>query len=256
MRIQVNNISFTYTNQSGVNSQSLCQALNGVSLEILPGEFVALLGPSGCGKSTLLRILAGLLPPSKGELRLDGRPPQQALASKQIGWMAQNPALLPWRTVKENIVLAQQINPQNGRTLLSTNELLILVGLADFSEAYPFTLSSGMQHRAALARTLALGAKLWLMDEPFAALDELTRENLTHELLVLWEKFQPTVLWVTHHIYESVRLANRVLVMTPRPGHIHAQLEIPWPQPRDESILKFPTLVLKLRQMLGAGVNQ
>lgn len=256
MRIQIKNISFIYTNQSGVNSQSLCQALSGVSLEILPGEFVALLGPSGCGKSTLLRILAGLLQPSTGEARLDGKQPQQVLALKQIGWMAQNPSLLPWRTVKENISLAQQINPQNGRVVLSPTELLTLVGLADFSEAYPFTLSSGMQHRAALARTLAIGAKLWLMDEPFAALDELTRETLTDELMVLWKKFQPTVLWVTHNIYEAVRLANRVLIMTPRPGYIHSQLEIPWPQPRNESFSEFPDLVLKLRQMLGTGVHE
>jgi NitT/TauT family transport system ATP-binding protein len=256
MRIQVKNISFIYINQSGVNSQSLCQALSGVSLEILPGEFVALLGPSGCGKSTLLRILAGLLQPSTGEARLDGKPPQQVLALKQIGWMAQNPSLLPWRTVKENISLAQQINPQNGRVVLSPTELLTLVGLADFSEAYPFTLSSGMQHRAALARTLAIGAKLWLMDEPFAALDELTRETLTDELMVLWMKFQPTVLWVTHNIYEAVRLANRVLIMTPRPGYIHSQLEIPGPQPRNESFSEFPDLVLKLRLMLGTGVHE
>jgi len=234
------------------------EAVRDINLEIEAGEFVALVGPSGCGKSTLLRILAGLAMPTRGSAQINGYSPLQAAAEKQIGWLAQNPALLPWRTVRANVALAQQINPQNSRTLMPPDALLEMVGLSDFSGAYPFALSGGMQQRVALARTLALGAKVWLMDEPFAALDELTREVLTRELLEIWRTLRPTVLWVTHHILEAARLADRVLVMTPRPGQISAEVRLDLPRPRDEETQEFIQIIAELRGHLGvstAGVH-
>ncbi len=224
--------------------------LREINLEIPSGQFAALIGPSGCGKSTLLRILAGLLPPSGGAVTLGGQPPQRARAAKKVGFLSQNPALLPWRTVLQNVTLAQRINPQNHRPRHQPEDLLAMVGLSDFAAAYPFTLSGGMQQRVALARTLALGAPLWLMDEPFAALDELTRERLGLELLSLWERFRPTVLWVTHHIYEAVRLADRVLVFTPRPARLTADLPVPLPRPRREDTPQFQALVRDVRAAL------
>lgn len=246
MSITVQNLSHTFNTRSAP-----LQALREVNLYVDDGEFVALIGPSGCGKSTLLRLLASLLHPTEGRIDMDGLSPDQMAATKRIGWMAQNPALLPWRTVRANIALAQRINPQPDRVTHSPDELLALVDLSDFAEAYPFTLSGGMQQRVALARSLALGAEVWLMDEPFASLDELTREELTVEVLTLWHTFRPTVLWVTHHIHEAVRLADRVLVMSPRPGRIHAEVPIPLPRPRDDTASEFQHLVRVLRDALG-----
>ncbi|MEN8174087.1 MAG: ABC transporter ATP-binding protein, partial [Chloroflexota bacterium] len=220
------------------------------------GDFVALIGKSGCGKSTLLRILGGLLDPSSGHALLESSPVSQALKEKRVGWLAQNPALLPWKTVRQNIALAQEINPKKDRTASSPDDLLELINLNDFADAYPLTLSGGMQQRVALARTLALGAEVWLMDEPFAALDELTREILTGELLALWQQFRPTVVWVTHHIYEAVRLADRVLIMTPRPGRIAADIPISIPHPRDESQPEFHQIITTLREQLFIHSSQ
>ncbi|GAB4534164.1 MAG: ABC transporter ATP-binding protein [Anaerolineales bacterium] len=227
--------------------------LQDLSADIPSGQFTALIGTSGCGKSTFLRILAGLLSPSGGTVTLGGQPPERALAAKRVGFLSQNPALLPWKTVLQNVMLAQRINPQNHRDLHSSETLLEMVGLTDFAAAYPFTLSGGMQQRVALARTLALGADLWLMDEPFAALDELTRERLGAELLTLWTRFHPTVVWVTHHIYEAVRLADRVLVLSPRPARLQADIPIPLPRPRDEASSDFQARVRAIRTALEAG---
>jgi NitT/TauT family transport system ATP-binding protein len=184
---------------------------------------------------------------------LDGFSPSQAAARKQIAWMAQKPALLPWRSVYSNVALAQEINPQNDRKTLSARDLLRLVNLTDFASAYPFSLSGGMQQRVALARTLALGAPIWLMDEPFASLDELTRERLTQEVLGLWRRFQPTILWVTHSIHEAILLADRVLVMSPRPGRIHADLPLLLSRPRDDTHSKFQDPLRTLRKALGVS---
>jgi len=219
--------------------------LDTIDLTLASGEFVALVGPSGCGKSTLLRILAHLLVPTRGTVELDGGSPATAVAQQRIAWMAQNPALLPWYTTRENIALVQRINRTNHHT---PEELLQLVGLDDFAGAYPFTLSGGMQQRLALARVLAQQAQLWLMDEPFAALDELTRERLTGELLSLWRGQRPTVLWVTHQITEAVRLADRVVVLSPRPAAVLADVTIPLPRPRDEMTAVFLALVREIRQ--------
>ncbi len=248
--IQVRHLSHSYA-ANGTTTH----ALQGINLHIQPGEFVSLVGVSGCGKSTLMRLIAGLQTASQGTVLLDGQPPDAARAAKQIGWMAQQAALLPWRTVLENVQLAQKINPQPVHTdLHSPLDLLKMVGLADFAHAYPLTLSGGMQQRAALARTLATGAAVWLMDEPFAALDELTRELLSDELLRLWQQFRPTVLWITHNLHEAIRLSDRVVVLTPRPGTIAGELAVPLPRPRDDTSAAFQALLRQARALLRREV--
>ena len=247
MNLSISHLSHTYN----PSSSEAHLALKDIQLEVQPSEFVALIGPSGCGKSTLLRIIAGLVEPTKGSARLAHLKPEQASAAKQISWMAQKPALLPWRSVLSNVALAQKINPKNSRTLLSPLELLDLVRLGEVASAHTFTLSGGMQQRVALARTLALGADYWLMDEPFTALDELTRESLTREVLGLWKRFRPTVLWVTHNISEAVRMADRVLVMSRSPGQIHAEHRIHLARPRDETTPAFQDIVRLIRSDLA-----
>ena len=230
-------------------------ALQPITLDVATGEFICLIGPSGCGKSTLLRLIADQMPPTTGDIRLDDAPPATARKAKHIAWMAQNPALLPWQTALDNVRLPQRVNTaasrQNGPcAALDPADLLRVVGLADFAQAYPGALSGGMQQRVALARALATGAQLWLMDEPFAALDELTRETLADEVLRLWQTFRPTVLWVTHNIAEAARLADRVVVMSARPGHILATVDIAHPRPRDETAPETAAVIRRLRAAL------
>ncbi|MCC6604217.1 MAG: ABC transporter ATP-binding protein [Anaerolineae bacterium] len=229
-------------------------ALKSINLHIQPGEFVSLVGVSGCGKSTLMRLIAGLQTATEGGVWLDGQPPAAARAAKQIGWMAQQAALLPWRTVRENVRLAQKINPQAGQATPDPDGLLNMVGLAEFADAYPLTLSGGMQQRAALARTLATGTAVWLMDEPFAALDELTRELLAEELLQIWRQFRPTVLWITHNLHEAIRMSDRVVVLTPRPGTIAGEIAVPLPRPRDDTSAAFQALLRQARALLRQEV--
>ncbi len=226
-------------------------ALAELSFSVPSGQFTAVIGPSGCGKSTLLRLAAGLLPVQAGSLLLGGQTPAQAGAQRRVAWMAQSPALLPWRTVRDNVLLALRFLPAGHAARLSADEALARVGLSDSANAYPFMLSGGMQQRLALARTLMLDAGLWLMDEPFAALDELTRERLTHELLDLWQAQRPTVLWVTHHIQEALRLADRVVVLSPRPARLLLDLPVELPRPRPESSPAFQALLGRLRAALG-----
>ena len=223
------------------------KTIENIDLSIESGEFVALIGPSGCGKSTLLRIIAGLTEPSRGSVLLDDEAPSYARSLKRIGWLAQNPALFPWKSVRDNIDLPKRINITNHSGSPNSQTLLEMVKLSDFADAFPDTLSGGMQQRVALARTLGLGADLWLMDEPFAGLDELTREQLTADLLSIWHDLKPTVIWVTHHIYEAVRLADRVIVFSPLPGKIELSLPIDLPRPRDDSSHEFQSIVQKLR---------
>jgi NitT/TauT family transport system ATP-binding protein len=249
MNISIASLSHEFTQQK---HKSLL-ALTDIDLEIDSCEFVALVGPSGCGKSTLLRILAGLLVATRGDVLLGGQTPAETILHKHIAWMAQNPALLPWHTALANVAISQKINPRHHRSeaTLTPQELLNLVNLGDFKSAYPFTLSGGMQQRVVLARTLASGASVWLMDEPFAALDELTREALALEVLALWQRFQTTVLWVTHSIQEAVRLADRVLVMSARPGTILSQHQISLTRPRDDTSTEFQQHVRALREDLS-----
>lgn len=241
--------------------QSLCHTFNGraqrdviqeLSFCVPSGQFTAVVGPSGCGKSTLLRILAGLVQPTAGRVRMGGLSPEQAAVARRIAWMAQSPALLPWLTAYQNVELAGRILP-SGAVRLNVQDALARVGLGDSAHAYPFMLSGGMHQRLALARTISLPADLWLMDEPFAAVDELTRERLTGELLNLWQPLSTTVIWVTHHLAEALRLADRVLVLSPRPASLVADLRVDLPRPRDEADPKFIRLLKELRKALENG---
>lgn len=225
-------------------------AVGQLAVRIPSGQFVAVVGPSGCGKSTFLRLVAGLLQPDGGQILLDGQGPAQAANGQRVAWMAQSPALLPWLTAHANVALAQRFLPP-GQARLSPQEALARVGLQDSAGAYPFMLSGGMQQRLALARLLTLPARLWLMDEPFAALDELTRERLATELLTLWEPLRPTVLWVTHNLYEAVRLADRVLVFSQRPAQLISDIAINLPRPREEFSPDFQACTRALRQAVA-----
>lgn len=227
-------------------------ALDALDLRLEPGSFVAVVGASGCGKSTLLRLLAGLDEPTTGMITLDGRAPDDRRRDGDIGWMAQRPALLPWASVHDNVALARRIRPP-ARPVPEVDDLLELVSLDGFRDARPPHLSGGMQQRAALARTLAQDAPLWLMDEPFAALDELTREALAADLLSIWQRLRPTVVWVTHHLGEAVTLADRVLVLGPRPGRVVADLAVDLDRPRDPTSEAVQTIVRAARQHLQAA---
>ncbi len=247
MKITLRDVSKTF---NGARAPLI--ALAPITLDVATGEFICLIGPSGCGKSTLLRLIADQIPATTGEIRLDDAPPEMARKAKRIAWMAQNPALLPWQTVLDNVRLPQRVNRRGQGAAPEPLELLRMVGLEDFVQAYPGTLSGGMQQRVALARALATGAQLWLMDEPFTALDELTRETLTEEVLRLWETFRPTVLWVTHNIVEAARLADRVIVMSARPGRIRDMVAVAQPRPRDETAPAMAAVIRHLRAVLRA----
>jgi ABC-type nitrate/sulfonate/bicarbonate transport system ATPase subunit len=248
MKLVVQDLSHTFSNHRAH------PALQDVQLEIESGQFVAIIGPSGCGKSTLLRLIANLISPSNGTITLDGLSPGEMIADRQIAWMAQNPALLPWLTARANVELAARFRHQNAHKQLTAEEALRLVGLSDDLNTYPSALSGGMQQRLALARTLMMDAKIWLMDEPFAALDALTRERLTHELAAIWQPLRPTVLWVTHNIHEALLLADRVLIFSDTPGRLIADLPVLMQRPRRESDSAFQSLLENIHHCLASGM--
>ena len=209
-------------------------ALERANLEIRAGEFISLIGPSGCGKTTLLRLIADLIQPTGGELRIHGKTPQEARQDRDYGYVFQSPVLYDWRTVIKNVMLPLEIMDY-GRAERKRRaaELLEMVGLQDFHDQYPWQLSGGMQQRVSIARALAFDPKLLLMDEPFGALDEITREAMQIELLRIWQETGKTVVFVTHSIPEAVFLSTRIVVMTPRPGKITKLLDVDLPYPRD-----------------------
>ncbi|MGD9890337.1 MAG: ABC transporter ATP-binding protein [Dehalococcoidia bacterium] len=231
-------------------------ALLPVDLTIAPGEFVSIIGPSGCGKSTLLRIAGGLLAPSAGTVRAGDRSPHELQRSGQVGFVFQDPSLLPWRTVASNIRLVQEISRAHRRAV-DVDRLLRLVGLAGYRDYYPHQLSGGMKQRVALARSLALQPTLLLMDEPFGALDEITRAQLRDELLALRERFNATVLFVTHSIAEAILLSDRVVVMSGSPGRLALTLPIDLPRIRSADLEEqphFQQLARQLRFALRGGI--
>lgn len=247
-----------------ISVRELCQTFSGkppvpaldyINFEVPSGQFVAVMGPSGCGKSTLLRLTANLLQPTGGAILLEGCQAKQAAAARKIAWMAQSPALLPWLTVKQNVEMALRFASPKNALSITPDEALALVGLSQNSQNYPFVLSGGMQQRLALARTLVMGAGLWLMDEPFAALDELTRERLGDELLGLWKSFHPTVLWVTHHVHEALRMADRVLVFSARPAHLMLDLPVSLAGVRREDDPQYQRLLAQLRLTLKEALE-
>jgi NitT/TauT family transport system ATP-binding protein len=212
-------------------------ALQDIELDVSAGEFVAIVGASGCGKSTLLRLIGGLLAPSNGVVRIGDKAVTEP--SPGIGIVFQTPVLLPWRTVQENVRLPLDIQ-RTGRNPQRISQLLELVGLRGFEQSRPFELSGGMQQRVALCRALVTDPSLLLMDEPFGALDALTREQMNLELQRVWMDTGKTVVLITHSITEAVMLADRVVVMTPRPGRIQEIISVELPRPRDFSSLRDP----------------
>ncbi|MBD0328781.1 MAG: ABC transporter ATP-binding protein [Thermoleophilia bacterium] len=209
------------------------RALENIDLEIRPGEFVSLIGPSGCGKSTLLRVVGDLVEPTAGAVVVNGKPAHQARLDRDYGIVFQDAVLFDWRTVARNIALPLEMLGWNRhRRAERVREMLDLVELDGFGEHHPWQLSGGMQQRVSIARALAFDPPLLLMDEPFGALDEMTRERLNLELLRIWEASGSTVIFVTHSIAEAVFLSTRVVVMSPRPGRIAGIVEIDLPYPR------------------------
>ncbi len=210
----------------GKTYESGTVALDGLNLEVRDGEFVSLLGPSGCGKSTALRVIAGLSAPSAGAV--------EGPAGK-IGFVFQEPTLMPWADVSANVRLPLGLaHAEEAPSRAAVHNTLMRVGLAEFAQSYPRELSGGMKMRASIARALVTEPQLLLMDEPFAALDEITRFKLNNDLLTLWQETRRTVIFVTHSVFESVFLSQRIIVMTPRPGRVFADIAIPAPYPRDE----------------------
>ena len=233
---------------------SAVTALESIDLTIRQGEFVSLIGPSGCGKSTLLRLIADLTPPTTGTLTINGKPAARARLDRDYGMVFQAPVLMDWRTVAKNIELPLEImgfdKTERGRR---SADLLRLVELEGFGERHPWQLSGGMQQRVAIARALAFDPKLLLMDEPFGALDEMTRERLNGELLNVCRETGATALFVTHSISEAVFLSTRVVVLSPRPGRIARVVDVDLPRPRNEktrALPRFFELVTTVREHL------
>jgi NitT/TauT family transport system ATP-binding protein len=226
-------------------------ALDDVHLTVRPGRFVSLIGPSGCGKSTLLRLVAGLEQPDRGDVRVHGVTPAKACAAKMIGLVPQSPALLPWMSVLRNVALPQKINRgaakrreriagfterETAPAAPDMRELLVKAGLGEAMHKLPAQLSGGMQQRVAIVRAFGLRPDVLVMDEPFSALDEFTRESLQDQLLDLWDELKTTVLFVTHSVSEAVRLSDTVVVMAPNPGRIVETIEVDLPRPRGERL--------------------
>lgn len=230
-RVKVNSVSRTFKKEDGLSTG----ALDNVSLEIQDGEFLCFIGPSGCGKTTLLRIIAGLDSPTSGNLTLDGV--SITGTDPKRGMVFQEYSLFPWRTVIDNIAFGPQMQEgiQKKAARGMAEKYLELVGLEQFKNSYPYELSGGMRQRVAIARALANEPKVLLMDEPFGALDAQTRNTLQNELLEIWEKKHVTILFVTHSVDEAVFLADRIVVMTSRPGKIKKIVKVGLPRPRDRT---------------------
>lgn len=245
--ISIENVSMVYPGE-GNNSLT---ALTGVSLDIQKGEFISLLGPSGCGKTTLLRIIGDLLKPTGGRVTVAGGSPSAARMGRKYGIVFQNAVLYDWRTVRRNVRLPLEVmkirkDEWEGRV----DSMLELVGLKDFGNHYPHQLSGGMQQRVSIARALSINPEILLMDEPFSALDEFTRERLHEDILRIWRRTNKTVVFVTHNIAEAVYLSDRVCVLSPHPGRLSAIVEITLPRPRVREMrdsADFVALVSKIR---------
>jgi NitT/TauT family transport system ATP-binding protein len=236
--------------------QRQLRVLASIDFSVSRGEFVSIIGPSGCGKTTLLRIIGGLQGPAAGRVLIDGLPPREAQRQKQIGFVFQDPSLLPWRSVIENVRLPLQVNRRREfAAAKDPADLISLVGLQEFGRYYPHQLSGGMQQRVALARSFVTSPSVLLMDEPFGALDEITRSAMRFELMRVWRaeaaSAKCTVVFVTHSIDEAVLLSDRVIVMSPQPGRIAANLDIDLPRPRGEEIEETQQFVDYTRRLRG-----
>ena len=247
--VQCERITVRFTTERGTVT-----ALENIDLAIPRGSFLTLLGPSGCGKSTLLRVMADLIEPSGGRISVLGDAPATARLNREIGFVFQDAALLPWRTVLENVTLPLEVG--GGKALpgaRSPQDLLTLVGLTGWEQAYPHELSGGMRQRVAIARALVSGPRLLLMDEPFGALDEITRDRLNEELLQVWESTGTTIVFVTHSIYEAAFLGQSVLLLAARPGRVREQVPVTLALPRrltQRETPEFAALAGHLRRVL------
>jgi NitT/TauT family transport system ATP-binding protein len=248
--IQVEDVAKVYQSRKGAEPTVAVQS---VSFSIANGEFVSLVGPSGCGKSTLLMTIAGLTAPTRGRVLIDGQPVTGPRRS--VGVMFQTPELFRWRNVIENVLLPVDVFGLDRSTYMArARELLHLVGLDAFEKAYPQELSGGMEQRAALCRVLVADPEIVLMDEPFGALDEFTRERLNVELLRIWDATRKTVVFVTHYVAEAVFLSDRVVVMETRPGRVLEDVRVPLPRPRSVETMRAPAFhetLYKIRDLLG-----
>ena len=240
-----------------VTDRRTVTALDNISFSVEAGGFLCVLGPSGCGKSTLLRVVADLVDPSSGTLSVFGRTPRQARIDRALGFVFQDAALLPWRTALENVELPLEVGGR--RSLLAgaptPRELLRLVGLEGWEASFPHELSGGMRQRVAIARALLGGPRLLLMDEPFGALDEITRDRLNEELRRIWLETRTTILFVTHSVYEAIYLGETVLVLAANPGRVRAGVEVDLPPDRALSIREtepFNRIAAQTRSLLGS----
>jgi len=244
--VAIRGVSKTY-NERGDNR---VKALDDINLSISSGEFVSLLGPSGCGKSTLLRVIGDLTPPSAGSVQVNGKSAHQARLDRDYGMVFQQATLYDWRSVGKNVQLPLEVMAYpKAKQELRTRDMLRLVQLEEFSRHYPWQLSGGMQQRVAIARALAFEPAILLMDEPFGALDEMTRERMQMELLRIWSQTQTTVVFVTHSIPEAVFLSNRVVVMSARPGRIAGMINIDLPRPRAFETREDPRFFAKVTEV-------
>jgi NitT/TauT family transport system ATP-binding protein len=250
-------VSLSHVDKSFGTGGAATVALADIGLDIHRGEFVSLIGPSGCGKSTLLRLIGDLTEPTAGTIQVNGKPAPQARLDRDYGMVFQAPVLFDWRTVEENVRLPLELFGQDRAAQASrTAEMLELVDLTDFARYRPYELSGGMQQRVAIARALAFSPLLLLMDEPFGALDEMTRERMNSEVLNIWQRTGITVVFVTHSIPEAVFLSTRVVVMSARPGRVTRLVEVDLPQPRGlatRESSRYFSLITEVREALRAG---
>ncbi len=237
---------------AGVSKKYQRLIIDNLNLTVAKGEFLSIIGPSGCGKSTVLKLISGLTPATSGNILVDGMTPRNA--RETMSFIFQDPTLLPWRTVRANAILGLELErvPKEKRET-RVDSLLELVGLSHVSRAYPRELSGGMKMRLSIARALATGPRLLLMDEPFAALDEMTRDRMNEELLRLREEQKWTVVFVTHSVAEAVFLSTRIVVLAPNPGRIHSDLPVNLPNPRTAELratLEFEQAVTEVSRIL------
>ncbi|MEM5310651.1 ABC transporter ATP-binding protein [Paraburkholderia sp. JHI869] len=249
-KIVARDLSLTYTNAQTDTHHTVLKRFD---LSVREGEFLSLLGPSGCGKSTFLNVLAGLTPPTSGDIRVDGEP--VGAVRQKLGFVFQGYALFPWRTVRRNVEAGLEIRGmKRAERRREAERFLHLVGLLEFADHYPHQLSGGMRQRVAIARALAYGPEILLMDEPFGALDAQTRELLQQELLAIWEQSATTVVFVTHSIDEAIFLSNRIAILGRGPGRVKEIIDVDLPRPRDAA-LRHSAAFVALRQRAWASLS-
>ncbi len=253
IQIQIQDVSMSFKDNKGND----VLALQHVNLDVQKGEFISLVGPSGCGKTTLLRLIADLLEPSEGIVKVAGMTPREVRLQQKFGIVFQKGVLFDWRTVKKNVEMPLEIMKwRPDERSARADKMLEMVGLTEFAQHYPQQLSGGMQQRVGIARAFAIRPEILLMDEPFSALDEFTKEKLQQDLLRIWSKDKKTVIFVTHNIAEAVYLSDRICVLSPHPGRLSAVIDVDLPRPRSlemRDTQHFTELVAKVRNSFEGG---